>query len=395
MAWNEPGGSGNNQDPWGGGNRNDQGPPDLDEALRKLQQKLGGLFGGGRRSGGGGSSGGGSNLPGALGVGLVAVVALVVWAAMGFYTVDAQQRSVVLRLGKFHELVGPGLRWNPPLIDQRYLVNVTQVRSKDHSALMLTEDENIVDVAVKVQYRVSDPQAFVLNVREPETSLSHGLESALRHAVGTSEMHSVITEGRAMLAGEVKEFLQGFMNKYGTGLHISKINVESARPPTQVQSAFDDVIKAREDQQREINQAEAYANGIIPEARGQAQRVREEANAYEEQVVAKAQGESSRFVQVLAEYQKTPGVMRERLYIDAIEGVMQRSTKVLMDVEGGNNIMYLPLDRIVGGASARLDEDISVQDGDGSSSRSSVSAQQIADEVLRRLRRQQSGREMR
>lgn len=390
MAWNEPGGNGNNQDPWGGGNRGggnrgDQGPPDLDEALKKLQEKMNGIFGGGGSSKGG-SPGRGLGAGGML---LFAVGAVVIWAVMGFYTVNEQERGVILRLGKYHDTVMPGLRWNPPLIDQRFPINVTQVRSIDHRALMLTEDENIVEVSLKVQYRVTDPQAFVLKVRDPEVSLSHALQSALRHVVGTSEMHFVLTEGRALLASEVQERLQSYMDAYGTGLQISKVNVESTRAPTQVQSAFDDVIKAREDEQREKNQAESYANGIVPEARGQAQRLMEEANAYREEVVARAEGEASRFVQLQAEYSKAPVVTRERMYLDTLQTVMSSSTKVLMDVEGGNNIMYLPLDKLMDqGAGERTLQRSSAQTSD-------ARVQDVADEVIQRLRRQVPVREER
>ncbi len=383
MAWNEPGGNGNNQDPWGsggrGGNKND-GPPDLDEALRKLQEKLNGIFGGG--GSGSGSGKGGSSL-GIGGVLLLVFGLLVVWAAMGFYTVNEQERVVVLRLGKYHDTVMPGLRWNPPMIDQRFAVNVTQVRSKDHRALMLTEDENIVEVGLKVQYRVTDPQSFVLKVRDPEVSLGHATESALRHVVGTSEMHYILTEGRELLGNDVQSRLQGYMDAYGTGLVISKVNVESTRAPSQVQSAFDDVIKAREDEQRVKNEAESYANGIVPEARGKAQRLLEEASAYQAEVTTRAEGEADRFEKLLAEYQKAPVVTRERLYLDAMTAVMSNSTKVLMDVEGGNNMMYLPLDQII-----NRQQGSNALGGDLQLGNDNVG--QVADEVINRLRRRQA-----
>ena len=262
---------------------------------------------------------------------------------------------------------------------------MTQVRSKDHRALMLTEDENIVEVGLKVQYRVTDPQAYVLKVRDPEVSLAHATESALRHVVGTSEMHFILTEGRELLATDVQNRLQGYMDSYGTGLRISKVNIESTRAPTQVQSAFDDVIKAREDEQRVKNEAESYANGIVPEARGQAQRMLEEANAYREEVVAKSQGEADRFEKLLTEYAKAPVVTRERMYLDAVSSVLANTSKVLMDVEGGNNIMYLPLDQIVN----RSAEGGNI--GGSSSSRlDSRSVDAVADEVIERLRRRQS-----
>lgn len=341
MAWNEPGGNGNDQDPWGGGNRRgDQGPPDLDELIRKVRERMGGVFGG---AGGGSSSGGtGSALP----IYVVLVGLLILWAVLGFYRMEEAERGVVLRLGKSHDVVGPGLHWNPAIIDRIYRVNVTKVRSHSHKALMLSEDENIVEVSISVQYRVLDPRKFVIDVRDPEISLEHAAESALRHVVGSSEMHDVLTEGRAILARDVHTRLQSYLDNYGTGLEVAQVNVESTQAPKEVQAAFDDVIKAREDEQRVRNEAEAYANGVIPEARGKAQRIIEEANGYRDEVIARAEGEADRFTKLLAEYQKAPEVTRNRLYIETIESVIGNTSKVLLDVEGGNNMLYLPLDRL-------------------------------------------------
>lgn len=364
MAWNEPGNNGGkDQDPWG--NRNNQGgpnqgPPDLDEALGKLVDKFNGLFGGKQNGGGNGNNGGGDFNGGGSGgsdysapapsgklIGVIVGVLAVVWAGMGFYTVDQQERAVVLRLGSYLETVQPGLQWNPPLVDEVTKVNVTAVRNHDHAALMLTEDENIVEVALSVQYVVSNPKDFLLEVRAPENSLAQATESALRHVVGSSTMDDVLTEGRATLAEEVQVRLQSYLDAYQNGLEVSKVNIENTSAPSQVQDAFDDVIKAREDEQRVMNEAEAYANGIVPEARGMAQRLLEEASAYREEVVAKSEGEATRFVKLLTEYQKAPEVTRERLYIVAMEDVLSNSSKVLVDVEGGNNMMVLPLDQIM------------------------------------------------
>jgi membrane protease subunit HflK len=360
MAWNEPGGNGDgkNHDPWNGDKRGgpkgggDQGPPDLDEALRKLQDKLNSIFG---KVSTGGSGGGGSSSSGSGFLWVLLVVVVLAWAGMGFYTVDQQERGVVLRLGKYYETVNPGLQWNPPLIDDVTKVNVTRVRTLDHRALMLTEDENIVDIDVTVQYLIIDPKAYRLNVRDPEGSLANASESALRQVVGSSEMHSLLTEGREALGFAVLDRLQGYMQSYATGLSISKINVKNAQAPSQVQDAFDDVIKAREDEQRVKNEAESYANGIVPEARGEAQRMLEEANAYREQVVARAGGEAKRFVALLGEYQKAPDVTRERLYLDMMQSVLENNPKVLIDVEGGNNMMYLPLDKLMQNSNERRD----------------------------------------
>lgn len=390
MAWNEPGNNG--RDPWGGGNRNDQGPPDLDEVVKKLQDGLNGLFGKKKSSGSdNGSQGGGFNLsPVALGaLGLVLVVG---YAALGFYKVDEQERAVVLRFGQFLETKTPGLRWNAPMIDEVNKVNVTRVRTHSSQAVMLTEDENIVDVTLAVQYVVSDPKAYLLNVREPDISLTHATDSAIRHVVGSAEMGGVISEGREALGADVQTRLQTYLQNYETGLRVVKVNIENSQPPRQVQAAFDDVIKAREDEQRLKNQAEAYANGIIPEARGRAQRVLEEANAYREQVVARAQGEADRFLKLLAEYKKAPEVTRQRLYIDAVQEVMQQSSKVMVDVNSGSNIMYLPLDRIAGQVAPSLANSArSTPSVTGSGGLNPSDIRLLTDQVLEELRSRQGG----
>ncbi|MFC3151946.1 FtsH protease activity modulator HflK [Litoribrevibacter euphylliae] len=338
MAWNEPGG--NNQDPWGGRRGND-GPPDLDEVIKKAMDKMGGLFGGKPPAGGRSGSGFGP-------LAIVILIALFIAAVYDSVNIiDQREQAVVLRLGKYHETWGPGLQWKIPLVDTITKENVTKVQSKSFSNKMLTEDENIVEVSISVQYVISDIKSYVLNVRSPQSSLSQAAESALRHEVGSSEMHFVLTEGRETIASEVQIRIQSYLDAYGTGLTVSKVNLEGAHAPDEVQDAFLDVTKAREDEVRLRNEAETYANGIIPEARGQAQRQLEEANAYKEQVIAKAIGETSRFNQLLVEYKRSPDVTRERLYIDTVQSVLASTPKVLVDVEGGNNMMYLPLDKIV------------------------------------------------
>jgi len=274
-------------------------------------------------------------------------VALLIWAFMGLYTVDQQERGVVLRFGKFSETVLPGLHWNPPLIDNVTLVNVTRVNNATHREQMLTEDENIVEVNLSVQYLIHNAEDFVLKVRSPERSLMHATVSALRHVVGGSAMDYVLTDGRTQLAIDVQERLQRYLDYYQTGIQVSKVNIDDAKPPAEVQDSFDDVIKAREDEERLKNEAQAYANGIIPEARGGAQRQIEEANAYKAQVIAEARGEADRFSKLLTEYLKAPEVTRQRLYLDAVQAVLSKNTKILVDVDGGNNILYLPLDKIV------------------------------------------------
>jgi len=338
MAWNEPGGD--DKDPWG--NRGDQGPPDLDEAIRKLQSQLSGIFGGGK---GGGSSSGAGLSGGAIGLALF--VLLGVYVFWGIYQVDQQERAVVFRFGEVaKDVEGPGLHWNPPLIDQVELVNVTSLRSHSHQSLMLTEDENIVDVSLTVQWNVDSAIDYKVNVRNPEISLDHATESALRHVVGSSTMNQVITDGRAAIAAEVQTRLQSYLNTYGTGIYVSKVNIDRSAPPGQVEDAFNDVQKAKEDQQRVINQANAYLEQVVPEARGRAQRQIEEANAYRDRVIARAEGEAQRFEALLTEFQLAEQVTRDRLYIDALEAVFSNSSKVMVDVEGGNNLMYLPLDQL-------------------------------------------------
>ena len=343
MAWNEPGGGGGDKDPWG--NRNNEGPPDLDEACRKLQQNLSQIFGG--RGQGSQGSGGSSPLNLNL-IGIGALILVIIYGVMGVYQVDQQERGVVLRFGEaMDEIILPGLHWNPPLIDQVIIENVTRVRSRPHDSEMLTEDENIVKVRMTVQYVISDIIAYALNVREPDKSLYQATESALRHVVGSTEMHEVLTEGRAEMGLAVKERIQRYMDNYGTGIRVTQVNVDETAPPDAVRAAFDDVIKAREDEVRLRNEADAYANQIVPEARGQAQRLLEEAQAYKERVVAQSRGEAERFNALYKEYELAPEVTKSRMYIDTMESVMSNSTKVMIDVDGGNNLLYLPLDKIM------------------------------------------------
>jgi membrane protease subunit HflK len=337
MAWNESGGG--DKDPWG--NRGDQGPPDLDEAIRKLQGQLSGLFGGGGSTGG--SSSGGLS---AGSIGLLVVLAGL-YTFSGVYQVDEQERGVVFRFGSVMEQeITPGLHWNPPLIDQVELVNVTQVQSHSHQASMLTKDENIVDISLTVQWVIASAADYLINVRDPKKSLDQATESALRHVAGSSTMDQVITDGREAIAIEVQERLRSYLSMYGTGIDITKVNIDRSAPPVQVQDAFNDVQKAKEDQQKFINQATAYSQQIVPEARGKAQRQLEEAQAYRDRVIARSEGEAERFEKLLGEYRGAKQVTRDRLYIDALENVFKNASKVMVDVEGGNNMMYLPLDKL-------------------------------------------------
>ena len=355
MAWNEPGG-GNNKDPWGG--RGDQGPPDLDEVVRKMQDKLGGIFGGGRK-GGSGSSGSGF-----AGFGLILGIAFVVWLFSGIYIVDAGKQGVVLRFGAYSEVTPPGPHWRIPYpIEQVEVVDVEQRRfveigyrsgssgqssvSVPREALMLTKDENIVNIQLAVQYQVSDPRQFLFDVREPTAVLKQAAESAIRQVIGTSDMDFVLKEGRADVVSRTREVMQSMLDGYKSGLLVSDVNLQDAQPPEEVQAAFSDAIKAREDKERFKNEAEAYANDIIPKARGGAARQMQEAEGYKESLIAKAEGEASRFSQLLKEYQRAPEVTRKRLYLETMESVLGRTNKVIVDSEGANNLMYLPLDQLM------------------------------------------------
>ncbi|MBA6063284.1 FtsH protease activity modulator HflK [Pseudomonas mosselii] len=356
MAWNEPGGNSNNQDPWGGrrngggGGGDKKGPPDLDEAFRKLQDSLNGMFGSGKKRGGSGDrnigKGGGYGL---LGIGLAVLAAI--WMYNAVYVVDEQEQAVVLRFGKYYETVGPGLNIYFPPIDRKYMENVTRERAYTKQGQMLTEDENIVEVPLTVQYRISNLQDFVLNVDQPEVSLQHATDSALRHVVGSTSMDQVLTEGREQMAVDIRERLQRFLDTYRTGITVTQVNVQSAAAPREVQEAFDDVIRAREDEQRARNQAESYANGVVPEARGQAQRIIEDANGYRDEVIARAKGEADRFSKMVVEYRKAPEVTRQRLYIDTMQEVYSNSSKVMVATKDGqSNLLYLPLDKMVEGS---------------------------------------------
>jgi membrane protease subunit HflK len=361
MPWNQPGSD--NRDPWGQGN-GQKGPPDLDEVIRDLQKKLSNLFGGrgsGRRSGGGK---GPSFSPKAIGP-ILAVLA-VLWLATGFYVVEQGEQAVELRLGAYKTIKEAGLRWHFPYpIESVELVNVQQIRTVEvgyrsssrssqiagvpREALMLTADENIIDIHFAVQYDIKDPRDLLFNVAEsPDLVVRGATESAVREIVGRNTMDFAITGGRAEIAQETKILLQRILDRYDTGVNIKAVEMQNAQPPMEVKAAFDDAVKAREDEQRLKNEAEAYENDIIPRARGAAARLGQEAAAYRATVVAAARGEASRFLQVLDEYTKAPEVTRDRLYLDAMQDVYANSTKLLIDQgDGGNNVMYLPLDQLI------------------------------------------------
>jgi membrane protease subunit HflK len=353
MAWNEPGGG--NKDPWGGGGRggDDQGPPDLDEVVRKLQERLGGLFGGGKQPPGGPSGGGPINLPGgnlsSRAIGIIAGILVVIWLATGIYIVEPAERGVVTRFGKYVDTTGPGPHWRIPWpIESVVKVNVDEISTFSHSASMLTQDENIVDVELTVQSRIQDAADYLFQVQDPESTLRDATVTVVRVTVGGSKLDFVMTEGRGAVAVTIKERIQALMNQYRTGLEVTAVNMQPAKPPEEVKAAFDDAIKAREDKERLENQAEAYSNEIIPQARGEAARIIADARAYRDQVIAKSEGETSRFTAMLQQYQLAPEVTRQRLYLETMEQVIGASSKVILDVEdGGNSLMYLPIDQLM------------------------------------------------
>jgi len=351
MAWNEPGNNnGNNgrdNDPWGNNNRGDkggreQGPPDLDEVFNKLSQKLGGKFG---KKGGGGKgpsfSGGG-----AIGFGVIAVIAIAIWVFAGFYTIGEAERGVVLRLGKYDRIVEPGLNWRPRFIDEVTPVNIQAIRSMRASGLMLTKDENVVTVAMDVQYRVADPFKYLYRVTNADDSLRQATDSALRAVIGDSLMDSILTSGRQQIRQSTQETLNQIIDSYDMGLIIVDVNFQSARPPEQVKDAFDDAIAAREDEERFIREAEAYKNEILPKATGRAERLKKEALGYNERVVNESLGQVAQFEKLLPEYQAAPEVTRNRLYLDTMEEVYTNTSKVLIDSESSGNLLYLPIDKL-------------------------------------------------
>lgn len=366
MAWNQPGNNGQDRDPWGSSNNNggnsggnnkggrDQGPPDLDDIFRKLSKKLSSLGGGkgsnNNNSGGTGSSG--SGFSGRI-IGIAVVAVVVIWAASGFYTIKEAERGVVTRFGKFSHLVQPGLNWKPTFIDQVRPVNVESVRELAASGVMLTSDENVVRVEMNVQYRVTDPAAYLFSVTDASDSLRQATDSALRGVIGKYTMDKILTEGRTIVRSETQRVLEETIRPYKMGITLLDVNFQAARPPEEVKAAFDDAIAARENEQQYIREAEAYANEVQPRANGQAQRLLEDARAYEARTVLEAQGEIARFAKLLPEYKSAPEITRERLYIETMEKVLSHTRKVLVNDKGNNNLMVLPLDQMLRGQTGK------------------------------------------
>ena len=380
MSWNDQGNNNGSRDPWGKNNNN---PPDIDELIKKFRSQINSLFGGGSDGGSGGFK---KILPAAL-IGII-----LLYSAFGIYTVDAQEEAVILRFGKYSTTKGPGIHWNPPFVDNRFIVNTEKLFTHTTNSSMLTKDENIVNVEVAVQYKRSNPVFFLLEASAPEDSLAQASEAELRHVVGSTSMDSVLTIGREQIAMDVKSRLQTRLDIYKTGIEVVAVSIRESRPPDAVKEAFDDVVKAREDEVRLRNEAETYANEVVPIARGNAKRAVEDAQGYKQKVISEAEGEASRFDQLLFEYSKSPEVTRQRLYLDAVQSVMNNSTKVMIDVKEGNNILYLPLDQI---AAASLNPQRNLNENNISpSSSNSLSSdiQEITDRVIEELRRRQDRR---
>lgn len=340
MAWNEPGNNGNDNDPWKNKGGRDQGPPDLEDVFRKYGEKFGGLFGGKKSN----SNGGGL---GAAGMAFVAIAAIVIWALSGLYTIKEADRGIVLQFGKFARIAEPGLRWKATFIEKVIPVNIEAVRSSSAKGSMLTEDENVVNVEFEVQYRVVDPYLYKFSVTDAPHSLQQALDSALRYVVGHSKMDQVLTTGREKVRQRTWDELNDIIKPYNLGLVVTDVNFKDSRPPAEVKDAFDDAIAAQEDEERFIREAEAYAREIEPRARGRVTRMTQDAQAYKERITLEAQGETARFEELLPEYRLAKEVTRQRLYIDAMESVLRNTSTVLVDVKGSNNMMYLPLDKIM------------------------------------------------
>ena len=353
MSWNEPGDD--NKDPWKG-RKDKQGPPDLDEAIRSFQEKLGGIFGGGSNSG--------NSTPARSGKSIIFLLvgAAFLWSLSGFYIVDEGNQGVVTRFGAYTATTDPGLNWHlPSPIESVAIVNVMkqqyievgyrtggnkQTGSVPREALMLTKDENIVDVRLAVTYQIKSAKDYVFNVKDQQATLRQATESVQRGVVGRNDMNFVLLEGRAQIVGDINVELQQILDSYQSGIVITDVNLQDAQPPDQVQAAFEDAIKAREDKERYINEAEAYRNDVVPKARGAAARRIQEAEGYKLRVIAESEGEAARFTKLLVEYKKAPEVTRNRLYLEAMEAVLSATDTVMVDIQGGNNLVYLPLDRL-------------------------------------------------
>ena len=344
MAWNEPG----NKDPWGRNKNNSN----LDGVFKDFKKTFDDLLG---------SSGSATPPSPKKSAGFLAAIIFAVYFLSGIYIVNDGERGVVLQFGSFKEITMPGPHWIPRFIQSVEIVDVSNIRSVQQKAVMLTEDENIVSISFAIQYDIKDASDYIFNLRDPEVTVSQSGESAIREVMGQNSMDFIITEGRTKVAEDTKALLQIVLDTYGAGVNILSLNILEAQPPEQVQDAFSDAIKAREDEQRYINEAEAYRNEIIPLARGKAKQMLEQAIAYKVKLINAAEGEASRFTQLYNEYKKAPSVTKERLYLEAVESVLSNSSKVMVDIEGGNNMMYLPLDQLINRNQNRANSDQDIQ----------------------------------
>ncbi|SEL34541.1 FtsH protease activity modulator HflK [Nitrosovibrio tenuis] len=350
-------------DPQWGRKKGNSGPPDLDQLWRNFNKKLNSLFkrkGGGSGSGGGEGPGGPSARQYGGGIGLLVGLLLLLWIASGFYIVNEGQRGIVLRFGKYVETTQAGLRWHLPYpVEMVETVNVSQVRTVEigyrnnvrskvlKESLMLTDDENIIDIQFAVQYILKNPEDFLFTNREPENAVLQAAETAIREIIGKSKMDFVLYEGREQVAAKATQLMQDILDRYKIGIAISKVTMQNAQPPEQVQAAFDDAVKAGQDRERQKNEGQAYANDVIPKAKGNAARLLEEAEGYKQRVIASSEGDASRFKQILVEYNKAPAVTRERLYLDTMQQILSSTTKIFVDQKSSNNLLYLPLDKLI------------------------------------------------
>ncbi|MBT4923616.1 MAG: FtsH protease activity modulator HflK [Candidatus Thioglobus sp.] len=372
MAWNDN----DKQNPWGG---NGQTPPELDAVIKDFKNKFDNFFGGKKSSG----SKEGGNIPSAGGFKYIFILALLVWGLSGIYIIDPAEKGVVLRFGAFQEETSQGPHWHLPFpIETLNRINVEQIRTAEigyrnvvsgsrrfggnvsSESLMLTKDENMIDAKFAVQYKINDVQAYLFNVANPDTTLRHVAESAIRQVVGKNTMDYILTEGRMDIADSIRQRSQELLDMYEIGLQITTVNMQDAQPPEQVQASFSDAVKAREDKQRLINEAQTYANDILPKSRGKAARMLEESKAYKSEVVSKSEGESSRFKQILMEFEKAPEVTRERLYRETMEVVLANTSKVVVDSKA-NSMMYLPIDKLISAQPSRTE--VIIQEAQGKS----------------------------
>jgi len=339
------------------GNKNSGGPPDIEAVLRDINKKISALFG---NKGGGTGGGGGAHKKSNVSMGLVVGVAILLWLASGFYIVDASQRGVVLRFGSFVETTQPGPRWHIPFpVESVEVVNISQVRTVEigyrenvknkilKESLMLTDDENIIDIQFAVQYVLKDPAEYLFNNRAPDENVRQAAETSIREIVGKNKMDFVLYEGREQVAAAATKLIQEILDRYKSGILVSKVTMQNAQPPEQVQAAFDDAVKAGQDRERQKNEGQAYANDVIPRAKGAAARLMQEAEGYRQRVIASAEGDASRFKQILVEYEKAPAVTRERMYIEMMQQILTSTSKVMVDQKSGTSLLYLPLDKLI------------------------------------------------